>query len=89
MIKITGNSNVNGHPVRAYDNCGKTLDRFTVVFMDQPERSGGFTALGMRADGAFEHTTAMPGRHLGVRIPIDNLPPGGRATVAWALEQRA
>lgn len=86
MIKITGNSNINGHPVRAYDNCGKTLDRFTVVFMDQPERNGLFLALGMRADGAFEHTTAMPGRHLGVRIPIDCLPPGAGITVKRCLE---
>ena len=65
--------------VRIYDNSGKTFDRYTAVFMDQPERDGCFAALAMSVDpfhpqGIGQHTEAMPGRHLGRRVGIDALP---------------
>jgi hypothetical protein len=66
--------------IRIYDNGGATFDRFTVVFMSQPERqSGTFAALGMSSfpfhpQGFGQHTTATPGRHLCKRIPFTALP---------------
>lgn len=71
------------HPrgsVRLYDNGGRTFDRFTAVFLDQPERQPGtFAALGMsdhpfHPQGFGQHCTAMPGRHLGRRINRGELP---------------
>lgn len=66
--------------MRIYDNGGKTLDRYTVLFMDQPENQKGiFAGLGMSADpfapnGFGQHITGMPGRHLGKRISETDLP---------------
>ena len=62
--------------VRIYDNGGKTLDRYTVVYMDLPENRL-FMALSMSEHPFQEigqHTQAMPGRHLGKRIQFWQLP---------------
>lgn len=66
--------------VRAYDNGGKTIDRYTAVFLDFPDhRPGTYFALGM-SDQPFHplgvgcSTSAMPGRHLGRRVRIEDLP---------------
>lgn len=74
--------------VRIYDNGGKTVDRYTVIFMDQfytdsdahraPFRRL-HDALGMSAEpfaphGIGQHTSGMPGSHLGKRITFDELP---------------
>ncbi len=78
--------------VRIYDNGGKTFDRYTVVFMDQPEcRPGMFAALGMSENpfhpqGFGQHCQAMPGRHLGKRITLDQLPEDCRKLVKQELE---
>jgi len=67
--------------IRCYDNDGKTADRYTVIFLDHPENQPGcFSALGMDArpfhpQGFGQHTSAMPGRHLGRRIAFAKLPP--------------
>lgn len=66
--------------LRIYDNNGKTFDRYTVVYMDQPENAPNtFAALGMSSDpchpqGFGQHCSAMPGRHLGKRIQFNELP---------------
>ncbi len=66
--------------IRCYDNGGKTLDRYTVVYMDFPEQQRGFfLSLGMSEDpthpqGFGQHTTAMMGSHLGRRVPFQTLP---------------
>lgn len=65
--------------VRIYDNGGKTVDRYTVVYMDCQEGRGLYGALGMSAQpfhpqGFGQHCTAMPGRHLGLRITFEELP---------------
>lgn len=66
--------------VRIYDNGGKTADRFTAVFLDQPERTRGlYACLGMSANpfhpqGFGQHSTAMLGRHLGRIIARADLP---------------
>lgn len=66
--------------LRIYDNGGKTIDRYTVLFMDQPEHQHNtFSALAMDStpfhpQGFGQHCTAMPGRHLGRRIEFKDLP---------------
>lgn len=77
--------------LRIYDNGGKTFDRFTVVFMDRPERNGLYEALAM-SEGCYHpqgigmHTSAMPGRHLGKRIGLDSLPSDCRKFVSVQCE---
>jgi hypothetical protein len=59
-----------------YDNGGKSYDRITVIFKDRPEKQPGtFEAIGASETGAgfYQHTTAMPGRHLGKRVKFANL----------------
>lgn len=66
--------------IRIYDAGNSVFDRFTVVFLDEPERRDGiFRALGMSINprspqGFGQHTTAMDGGHLGKEITFDNLP---------------
>ncbi|MBX3018002.1 MAG: hypothetical protein KF767_08940 [Bdellovibrionaceae bacterium] len=67
--------------VRIYDNGGKTFDRYTAVYMDQPEyQPGTFAARGMSTNpfspqGFGCSCVASPGRHLGKRIKFEELPP--------------
>ena len=80
------------HPIRCYDSGGKTADRFTVVFMDQPGRSPHmFAAVGMNGSpfhpqGFGKHCAAMVGRHLGKRVPFASLPDDCRKLVTLDLE---
>src|SRR5437868_4670533 len=69
--------------IAVFDNGGKSIDRYTVVFLQQPERSvNTFAALAMsnnptHPQGFCQHTTAMLGRtwkHLGKRITLSGLP---------------
>ena len=71
---------VNGKRIRCYDNQGATADRYTVVYMDSPERAAGtFECVGMddrpfHPQGFGMHSIAEPGAHLGRRIWFRNLP---------------
>lgn len=66
--------------IRIYDNKGKTLDRYTVIYLDFPEnRLNTFDARGMSENpfspqGFGCSCTATPSRHLGVRIQFKDLP---------------
>lgn len=66
--------------IRIYDNGGETIDRYTVVYMDEPERShGNFAARAMSEDpfhplGFGQWCSATPGPHLGRRIKFEDLP---------------
>lgn len=75
--------------VRAYDNGGKTQDRYTLVFMSFPVQgaAGQYECLGMDACpfspmGFRQHGVAVPGRHLGKRIPWEELPDDCRKAAA-------
>lgn len=64
---------------RCYDNGGKTLDRYTVVYMFEPESNGTYGARSMCAHPTSPqvigcYTSASPGRHLGRRIKFNELP---------------
>lgn len=65
--------------VRIYDNGGRSFDRYTAVYMNLPERDGLFEARGMSKhpfspQGFGCSCSAMPGRHLGKRIKLEELP---------------
>ena len=63
-----------------YDNGGETVDRYTVVYLDIPERNSRlFPCVGMSENpfhpqGIGQHSTAMPGNHLGKKITWKDLP---------------
>jgi hypothetical protein len=65
--------------VRIYDD-PKYVDRYTVVFMDLPEKDPNtFACVSMSKEpfhpqGFGQHSTAMPGSHLGARIDFRDLP---------------
>jgi hypothetical protein len=65
--------------VRIYDNGGVTADRFTAVFMNEPERAANlYGAYGMsekpyHPQGVGQYCSATPGRHLGRRIKYNDL----------------
>jgi len=74
---------IAGHSIRVYDDGGRTIDRYTVVFMDQPEHSficgRSFACLGMNGapfhpQGFCQHSQARIGTHLGKRIAFSSLP---------------
>ena len=82
--------------IRCYDNAGKTADRYTVVYMDCPERSlpGSYAAVGMNAEpfhpqGIGMHTSAMPGEHLGRRVRLSELPEDCQKLVQRDLDEIA
>lgn len=66
--------------VRIYDNGGKTFDRYTSVYLQEPEnRPNTFNARGMserpfHPQGFGCSCSATPGRHLGKRIKLKDLP---------------
>ena len=82
---------VNGKRVKCYDNGGKTFDRYTVIYLDEPEAEGAFAgnvynSIGMsehpqHPQGFGQHCTAECGFHLGRRIPFVSLPPDCRKAV--------
>lgn len=90
---IKGNEKVNGHPIRCYDlgDKRKSIDRYTVCYMDMPEgRNNLFSCVGMNAypfhpQGFGQHSTAMPGKHLGKRILFNSLPPDCQTLVTQDL----
>ena len=71
---------VGGHPLRCSDNGGASYDRYTVVYMDEPQPGGVvFGAVGMSGapfhpQGFGQHCSASCGRHLGRRIAFADLP---------------
>ncbi|QBP14412.1 hypothetical protein DDF84_032345 (plasmid) [Cupriavidus metallidurans] len=63
--------------VRLYDNGGKTLDRYTAVYLFDRERTGMYGARGMNESpfhGIGAYCSAAPGRHLGRRVSLADLP---------------
>lgn len=66
--------------IRCYDSGGEFFDRYTVIYLDEPERGRDtFTAVGMsehpfHPQGFGQHCTATSGRHLGKLIAFEDLP---------------
>ena len=77
--------------VKIYDNGGKTYDRYTAVYLDQPESPGLFSARGMSENpfhpqGFGQYCIAAPGKHLGKRIKFEELPKDCQKLVLQDLE---
>jgi hypothetical protein len=81
--------------VRIYDNGGITFDRYTAVYMDQPENGVGMlSARGMserpnHPQGFGQMTSAMAGLHLGKRIKLTDLPEACQKLVLSDLDMGA
>ena len=79
------------HQIAAYDNGGKTADRYTVFYMDQVNPQTGYVALvGMSEDpfhpqGFGMHSEGTPGPHNGERIFFCELPEKCRRLVLQDL----
>jgi len=81
-------------PHRLFDNNldRLTAARYTLVFMDDPQRNvSTFGAFGFDEDpahpqGVGMHCVATPGRHLGRRIGLQDLPPKARRVAVMLLE---
>lgn len=76
-------SNPRNRTIRCYDNGGKTADRYTVVYLREPESRFSvpktFAEVGMSPNpfhpqGLGQNCTARPGKHLGKRISFSDLP---------------
>lgn len=71
-----------GTVLRIYDNGGKTADRYTIIppRWAKAHKDGalweaiGASAQPFHPQGIGQHTSAMPGKHLGRRIRWDALP---------------
>jgi hypothetical protein len=77
--------------IQCYDNGGATADRYTVVYLNEPERPGLFAARGMNdrpfhPQGIGMYCAAMPGPHLGQRIDFHDLPEDCQRLVRQDLE---
>jgi len=80
--------------VEVYDNGGETADRYTIVFKDLPETYAGpdvYAAVAMGDDiaspqGFYQHVEAIPGGHLGKRIPFSRLPEEHQRAIMSELE---
>lgn len=84
--------NVLGTRVLCYDSGPKTLDRYTILFLDyERERDGSYYALGSSENpfhsyGFGQHVSAKMGRHLGKPIKFRNLPPDVQKFVKQDIE---
>jgi hypothetical protein len=67
------------HVREIYDNGGETCDRYTVLTTWPENPTGCYMALGLsdnptHPQGFSQWTAAMPGRHLGKRVPWAEVP---------------
>jgi hypothetical protein len=78
--KVPTNEKVNGQKIRCYDNEGRSYDRYTVIYMSEPEKahntyaSVDMSSAPFHPQGFGQHGTATPGKHLGKRIRFEDLP---------------
>ena len=73
---MRGTEKIAGYRVAIYDNGGKSLDRYSVVLVDEPwNNSGELTCLSLsvNAIGISMFGSCVRGRHLGKRIPFASL----------------
>lgn len=78
--------------IKCFDNNGESADRYTVVFLDYPERYPNLY-VGLSMDQRPSHPqgicmtcTVQLGSHLGKRIDFDELPETCRVVVKRFLE---
>lgn len=79
--------------VRVYDDGGKTIDRYTVVFMDTAHgKPRMFDCVAMGSDvispqGFYQHSECMLGRHLGRQIKFSELPTAHQRRIILELRE--
>ncbi len=83
--------------IKCYDNGGKTFDRYTVVYLDEPEsyrnpqgktlyEARGMSEHPFHPQGFGQACTAAPGKHLGKLIQFSDLPPDCQKLVKQDME---
>jgi hypothetical protein len=89
---------VDGCKIAVHDNGGRTCDRYTVIFFDCPcgdvRDKPVYECLAMdeqpcHPQGFGQHSSAMPGTHLGKRIEFGSLPVACRHLVEQDLAEIA
>jgi len=81
---MAGNRQVCSNAIRIFDYGPDVIDRYTVVFMNEPIGKGMFTALAMSENPTQEfciHVEALVGPHLGREISFEDLPEQCRKVV--------
>lgn len=79
--------------IKLYDNGGATADRYTAVYLQDPQRTGRmYGARGMCSNptspqGIGQYTTAQDGSHLGRKIKYEDLPVACRNIVLRDLSE--
>ena len=78
-IEAVGEVPTEPKGIEVYDNGGASIDRYSVLFKDFPEGPGEYAMVGMGYDcsspqGFYQHSSAVPGEHLGKRISFYDLP---------------
>jgi hypothetical protein len=76
--------------IRVYDNGGKTIDRYTVVCLDEPTRQGMHTCLALDGVGGkqfSQFSECMEGPHLGRRVSWKSLSKVTREHIKFRLPQ--
>lgn len=83
-----------GPNIRCYDNGGKTIDRYTVVYLDHKnERNGFFECVGCNGSpfhpqGIGQHSECQDGPHLGKEIAFADLPADVQKLVRQDLQTK-
>jgi hypothetical protein len=84
--------------IRIFDNGGKTADRYSVIYLDEPQGSGQYGTLyagvGMSSNpfhpqGVGMHGEFLPGKHLGKKIAFSVLPADCQKLVLTDLRDSA
>lgn len=88
--------NINGLNIKVYDNGGRTIDRYTVIYVDEVEDNGMGQRLPfgvfMSADpthpqGVFMHEQIEDSPRLGTVIPFASLPTKCQKSVLEDVEE--
>lgn len=73
--------------IRCYYDKRATYEPYTVIYMDMPERRPNtFACVGLTESGAWSHSAAMPGKHLGKRIKFEDMPDAHKRLVLSDLK---
>jgi hypothetical protein len=82
---------MNTPQIKIYDNQGRTLDRFTIAFLNHKnERNGLVECLSTCSTGrsVWMHDECLPSRHLGSLVSFENLPWELKGQIKLYLEDR-
>lgn len=82
---------INNKKIKVYDNGGRTIDRYTAVYLFEKESDKMYAGRGMCSNpttpqGIGCYITVRPGSHLGKRIKFEQLPEGCKQLILSDLK---